>query len=153
MSTHCSNSHLKTPRPRLPSPDFAMFAMRLLHVERWTEWRFLFVCAYLCVCVVRVYVCFSVQSPCVASSGWKRSVPTVAYPEGFPNLPLCRQPGENTSEERKSSEQPVPAQGRQVRDTPPPPTPSYRPLLNLFPFGNIVLEGVCLPHPLLLQQP
>lgn len=43
----------------------------------WMEDSFcLHVCVFLCA-----------ESPCVASSGWKRSVSTVAYPEGFPKPP------------------------------------------------------------------
>lgn len=81
-----------------------MFAVRLLHVERWTEWRFLFVCTYLCVCV-----CVFVHSLRVwPSLGESAVFPLLLILKAFQaSLPADGQPegggqGEHLSEERNS---------------------------------------------------
>lgn len=58
MSTHCSNIHLKTPGPRLPSPDFAMFACACFMLKDERNGDF-FLSARICVCVWCVCMCVS----------------------------------------------------------------------------------------------
>lgn len=150
MSTNCVNTHLKTQRPPQQSRDFAMFAMRLLHVERWAEWRFLCVCAYLCVSV------------CVPRSlrGWPPAGECAAFPLLLilqalqTSLPPTDSRGKRVSAMRNPRKLQkrflsVPVQGR--RGSPR----AQRSLLQaLFLFTHIVLEGAqkTVQCPSLLRQ-